>query len=181
VINIKLFSLNLILLSLILIHINNCTDLTSSIFRSSSTIDSLLFDDGAKAINSSDQLSLFSSNGVLEGDFSIKLKVTKLKRLGFILIGFSRNKEADSSKYFAINNRDAWGIASNGFVVEKGQWMQLPISYFTEGAEIGLTRKNDIIGISLNGVFTTYGFFFNGPVYLTVNLKNKDDSVEIIK
>lgn len=133
------------------------------------------------AQNTSGNLELFSSKTSITGDFEIKLKIKKMKEQGYLLIGFNRDEKAkETKKYFALNNNNGWGIGSNGYIIEYGKYAILPTLYLLEGDEVKLIRKNYVLGFSINGVFNSYGYLMEGGLFLTVNLKNKDDEIEII-
>lgn len=134
--------------------------------------------------NTSNDLEIYSSNEKLVGDFEVNIKIEKMAKQGFLMIGFNKYKpfqpEKNSKNYFAIGNPDGWGLTSNGYVAEYGKYSLLPYALLNEDNVVKLLRKDNVIGLSINDNFTSYGYLMEGELYLTINLRNKDDSVKII-
>lgn len=132
-------------------------------------------------VNNSGNLELYSSNKPLTGDFTFTIKILKMQKQGYLLLGFNRDTKSEKTDgYFAIGNPNGWGIGSNGFVAEYGKWSILPTSFLNENNEITFIRKDNILGFSINGIFTKYGYLMEDPLYFTSNLSKQGDSIKIL-
>lgn len=168
------------------------THMISSINKTPIDIDETLNQDIAfltkdntrinEVTNTSGKLELFSTDIPLVGDFEVKVLLKKMEKPGFLLLGFHRSSKIPDKKgkYFAVDDDEGWGISSNGFVCEYGKWSLLPQANLKQGMLIRFRRNNNVLSYSVDGEFVPYGYLMEAPLYLTANLKNKNDSIEII-
>jgi len=132
--------------------------------------------------NTTDDLELFSSKEPVKDNFTVHLKIEKMKEQGYLILGFNRDEKAKKSeKYFADGNENGWGIGSNGYILEYGKWAKLPSLFLNQGDVVTFKRINYVLTIYVNGEYNTYGYLMEGDLYLTVNLKTKGDSIKIVE
>lgn len=121
----------------------------------------------------------------LGNNFTINLRVSKLRSKGQITIGLTKhqiNTRLGKNEWLGLSN-DQWSIASNGFIgIGDSKWEINANAKFVEGDSVTIFRTDQIVGFRINNIPNDYSFTkMTGPVYLAVSLKVIGDEVQILK
>lgn len=118
----------------------------------------------------------------LPKEFQIQVKILKMKKPGYVMIGLTQEKTTRSDVYIGGSlGEGSWGVSSNRWIGEEGRWINNSNAYFREGDIVTIGMKDNKVRFRINSVQNSYEFNLTWKEkYFGVSMFHSGDAIEIV-